>query len=387
MKAIVTGMIGTFPMGGVAWDYCQYAASLEALGFEVYYLEDTGVEGWIINPATGTLEQNDELSAEYLATTLGSFSPSLADRWHLRTESGRTFGLCPRDLHDVVAEADVFVNVSGATLLRDEYRRCRRKIFVDTDPGWNHFVIFQRWDARPEADRRLGFRSHDHFFTFAERFASEDCPLPSFGLTWHATRHPVLPERWPVLPSDGDTYTTLMSWNTYKKPITFGDETYGAKELEFAKIEDVPRSASVKFEVAVHGDAPRRHWESLGWSVVTGDRASSTAAVYHDYVGRSRGELSVAKNVYVATRSGWFSGRSACYLASGRPVIVQDTGFSECLPTGEGLLAFESGQDAAAAIAEVEANYSRHRRRARELAIEYFDGRQVLGQLLSTAGL
>jgi hypothetical protein len=287
---------------------------------------------------------------------------------------------------DIAADADVLINVSGASLLRDAYRRCRRKVFIDTDPGWNHFRTFPQWDGKPAAERPLGFRSHDHFFTFAERIHEPDCPLPDFGLQWHTTRHPVLPDQWAPL-GVGERYTTLMSWNTYRKPVEGAGTRYGSKEMEFGKIEQLPHCVQSRLEVAVNGDAPRKRWQELGWSVVSGAAMSRTAETYHDYVAGSRGELSVAKNIYVATNSGWFSGRSACYLAAGRPVVLQDTGFSQFLPIGEGLLAFSNGEEAAAALDRVESDYTSHARRARELAEGYLDSKLVLGDILSIIGV
>jgi hypothetical protein len=387
MKAIVTGMIATYPMGGVAWDYCQYAAGLERLGLEVYYLEDTGVPTCAFNPSTERFESDPGYGATFLEQSLAAFSPTLARRWHFRSADDTTYGLSPAELADVVAEADVLINVSGATLLRDTYRRCPKKVFIDTDPGWNHFVIFRKWDRKSSKEQSLGFRSHDYFFTFAERIGQSDCLLPDLGLRWQPTRHPVLPELWRPRPP-GDRYTTVMMWNTYGKPVEHAGRHYGSKEVEFDKIERLPARLSVPLEVAVNGDdAPRERWRELGWSVVHGATTSRSAEAYNAYVAGSRGELSVAKNIYVATRSGWFSGRSACYLAAGRPVVVQETGFSEQIPVGEGVLSFRDEDEAIAAIEDVELHYATHERRARAVAETYFDSRLVLGRMLSNIGL
>lgn len=386
MKVIVTGMIGTFPLGGVAWDYCQYAAGLERLGLEVYYLEDSGVDTYVFVPTTQTFELNPDYGASFIRESLTAFSDTLANRWHFRSSGGRTYGMSCEEIADVAHDADVLINVSGATLLRDAYRRCRRKVFIDTDPGWNHFRTFPQWDRKPPAERPLGFRSHDHFFTFAERIHESDCPLPGFGLKWHATRHPVLPDKWAPLGA-GECYTTIMSWNTYRKPVDGVGRRYGAKEMEFDKIERLAGRAKRPLEVAVNCNAPKARWQELGWSVVHGATKSRTVQAYHDYVAGSRGELSVAKNIYVATKSGWFSGRSACYLASGRPVILQDTGFSQFIPTGEGLLAFSDTEGAATALDRIESDYATHARRARQIAETFLDSRLVLGNLLSLVGI
>jgi len=326
VKAIVTGMIGTFPLGGVAWDYCQYAVGLERLGLEVYYLEDSGDTTYAFVPSTQTFEVDPDYGAAFLQESLAAFSETLANRWHFRSFDDRTYGMSAEEFADIAADADMLINVSGATVLRDTYRRCRRKVLIDTDPGWKHFRTFPQWDRKSVTERPLGFRSHDYFFTFAERVHEPDCPLPDFGLRWHTTRHPVLPDKWAPRGA-GECYTTLMSWNTFRKPVESLGKRYGSKEMEFDKIEQLPNRVQWRLEVAVDGDVPKERWQELGWSVVSGGATSRTAETYHDYVAGSRGELSVAKNIYVATNSGWFSGRSACYLAAGRPVILPDTGF------------------------------------------------------------
>jgi hypothetical protein len=287
----------------------------------------------------------------------------------------------------VMASADCFLNVSGGTLLRDEYMACPHKILIDTDPGWNHFVNYPRWDEKPGWQGSHGWRSHDHFFTYAERLGRPDCVLPDLGVAWGKTRPPVLPDLWRPQPP-GARWTTVMTWNDFRRPIAYRDVVYGSKELEFGRVEALPARSTAAFEVAVGGvDPPRDRWRRLGWSVVDSEAVSRTPDDYRSYIQSSRGEFSVAKNVYAATRSGWFSCRSVCYLAAGRPVVVQDTGFSDFLPTGEGLFAFSSLEEAERAIAAVEADYGRHQRAAQELAREVFGADRVLGKLLAEVGL
>lgn len=383
VRAVVTGMIATYSMGGVGWDYGQYALGLERMGFEVYYLEDTGVPAYTYNPAVGGYEEDPSYGVRFLREALAELSPSLAERWHYRAADGRTYGMEPSELAEIVASADLLLNVSGGCVLRPEYARCPRKALIDTDPGWNHFVIFPRWDSRPAAERAWGFRAHDHFFTYAQRLGAPDCPLPTFGLTWHPTRPPAVLDCWRPLPP-ARTWTTVMSWSNYLEKVEHGGVEYGAKELEFGRIEELPRRSREPFEVSVNvnGLAPLDRWRALGWSVVDAEEMSKSLSSYRSYIEGSRGEFSVAKNVYVATRSGWFSCRSVCYLAAGRPVALQDTGFSELLPTGEGVLAFSDLQGAAAAVAAVEDEYERHCTAAREIARERFDSALVLGEML-----
>jgi hypothetical protein len=286
----------------------------------------------------------------------------------------------------VVASADCFLNVSGGTLLRDAYMACPRKILIDTDPGWNQFVTYPRWDENPGWQNTHGWRGHDHFFTYAERLGWPDCILPDLGVAWGKTRPPVVTDLWQPQPP-GACWTTVMTWNTFGQTITYQGVAYGAKELEFGRVESLPARTTASFELAVGGvNPPRDRLKRLGWSVVDSEAVSRTPDDYRSYIQSSRGEFSVAKNVYVATRSGWFSCRSVCYLAAGRPVVVQDTGFSDFMPTGEGLFAFSSLEEAERAIAAVEADYGRHQRAAQELAREAFGADRVLGRLLEEIG-
>jgi hypothetical protein len=291
-------------------------------------------------------------------------------------------------LNDLISGADLFLNVSGGTLLRDEYMLCRCKVLIDTDPGWNQFVNYPRWDSAPGWQGTHGYRAHDYFFTYAEQMGRPECLLPELGLKWHPTRPLVALDRWGSA-GPATAWTTVMTWNNFRKPVKYQGQVFGTKEMEFAKIERLPAQISTsKFELATGGSgAPVDDWRRDGWHVIDSHRISTTMDEYRDYIQRSRGELSVAKNLYVATRSGWFSCRSACYLAAGRPAVIQDTGFANVLPTGAGLFAFSSGDEARAAVETVEANYAFHARAAREFAAEYLDSRRVLGKMLKAIGL
>jgi hypothetical protein len=389
VKAIVTGMIATYPVGGVAWDYGQYVLALQRLGFEVCYLEDTG--GPCYHPQKREYGPEPRYGLEFLDRSLRYFDAALGDRWHFRAMDDATYGMEKGKFAKELAEADVLLNVSGSALLRDEYLCCPRKVLIDTDPGWNHFVNYPRWDASPNWLNTHGYRAHDSFFTYAERIGQSDCLLPSLGLNWHPTRPPVIMDRWQTAEQEttGKKWTTVMTWNNFGKPVVYDNQVFGTKEMEFNKIETLPqRLPRSAFMLAVGGsDYPAGQWQKLGWEVQDSHAASVTAEHYRAFIQNSRGEFSVVKNLYSATRSGWFSCRSVCYLAAGRPVVIQDTGFSEFIPTGAGLFAFADVQTAEQAIELVEGNLALHQQAAREVAFEYFDSGKVLGKLLAQAGL
>jgi hypothetical protein len=384
--AIVTGMIATYPVGGVVWDYGQYLLGLESLGYDVYYLEDTGCPTY--DPRHREYTDDCRYGVEYLARSLKGLSPSLERRWHFRSCTNECFGLNSTLLHKLAASADLLLNVSGGTLLRDAYMTNPCKVIIDSDPGWNHFVNFPKWDANPGWQGTHGYRAHDHYLTYAERIGANDCLLPTLGLPWQGTRPPVDLGCWENAPG-GESWTTVMTWNNFRQPVEYDGKIFGTKEIEFPKIESVPSAIRTEsFTLAVGGsEPPVRRWQDLGWNVVDSHDVSISPEDYRQFIRHSRGEISVAKNLYVDTRSGWFSCRSVCYLAAGLPAVVQDTGFTEFLPTGEGLIAFENGHEATEAIRQVAANYRRHQQAARELARECFAADRVLGKLLSDVGL
>jgi hypothetical protein len=385
MKAIVAGMIATYPVGGVAWDYGQYALGLERLGFEVYYLEDTGLDSY--HPETRAYGSAYDYGIGFLQQSLATLSPTLAKRWHVRTPDGATHGLALEDLRDVIAESAVFLNVSGSALMRDEYLHSRNKVLIDTDPGLTQLRNFPRWDARPNWLGTHGYRAHDHFFTYAELIGTAHCELPMLGLAWQPTRPPVVLDLWQPKPPE-QTWTTVLSWRALPEPIEFGGRRYGGKELEFERVEILPQRTAAALEMAVGGRAPPiERWRSLGWSVIDPASVSASMDDYRAYIERSRGEFSVAKNIYVATGCGWFSCRSACYLAAGRPTVIQDTGYSRLFPCGAGVIAFRDLEGAAAALERIEADYAGHRRAAREFAEAHLASEVVLGSLLGRVGV
>jgi hypothetical protein len=297
----------------------------------------------------------------------------------VRGYDGATYGLDSSIIPDLVADADLFLCVSGGLVMREEYLRSPRKVLIDTDPGWNHFVVWRQPGAN--------YRAFDHHFTYAERIGQPGCGLPSLEIEWHPTRPPVVLDLWRQQ-DPGLSWTTVMTWDNYARAIEDDGVSYGSKDLEFAAVEDMPRRSDARLEIAIGGVRPPiDDWRGCGWSVVDAGAISCSPDSYRSYVQGSRGEFSVAKNVYVSTRSGWFSCRSVCYLAAGRPVVLQDTGFSSELPVGAGLLAFSTPDEARLALAQAEGDYERHSQAAREVASSCFGSDAVLGALLERTGL
>lgn len=385
MRAVVAGAIGTYPVGGVAWTFGAWLRGFARLGYETWYLEDTGLEGW--DPDRGDMAVDGRYAARYLAGALPLVAPSVGDRWHLRAADGTRHGASPERLRRAVAGADVLVNLSAMLMLREEYRDGPAAVLLDTDPGHNHFAVWPRWDRGEGWPGVASWRDHDVFCTYATNLAGPGCELPTFGLGWHRVVPPVDPAAWPAPPL-GDRWNTVMSWANYAAPIEHAGRTYGSREREFPKIEALPARVDVPLEVAVGGGgvgAPVERWRAAGWSVVDAGGVSAWPAQFRDYVLAARAEVAVAKHVYAATRSGWFGDRTTCYLAAGRPAVVQDTGFATHLPVGEGLLAFDDLDGAQAAIDAVEADPARHAEAARHLAETTFSAERVCARVAELA--
>ncbi len=386
MRIVTSGLIATYPLGGVAWDYAQYAAGFQRLGHEVLYLEDTG--HWLYDPAAQTYSDDATRATEYLARVMRQFG--LGDHWSLRDPKDRYWGRSERQVAEWCASADLVLNISGSLWLREAYQKAHCKVYLDSDPGYTQAKIRRVLESRPGPNETYaieGMKLHDRFFTFAENIGQPDCVLPMDMFAWKTTRQPVLLDEWaienPKSKIQNPPWTTVMSWKIEERPPEIAGKQLGGKDVEFAKFMNLPQRVSVPLEVAVSGVAPREALTAAGWRVEDGHAVSRDAEMYRDYILRSRGEWSVAKQAYVATRSGWFSCRTACYLAAGKPAVVQDTGWSRFYPTGRGLLAFETPEEAVDAIRRVEGDYVGHCRAAREVATQCFDAGKVLKTLLA----
>jgi hypothetical protein len=386
MRVVVTGMVATYPVGGVAWDYLQYVEGFRRLGCDVFYLEDTGQ--WFYDPPAGTFFIDGMRNARYLARTMAAFVPECADAWSLRGPDDVVHGRDMAHVRRVCDGADLFLNVSGASRLRDEYRGAKRFAFIDTDPLYTQAraAAVDAGTVDPQTTDAVEImRRHDVWFTLGEHIGAPDCAVPTVGIPWRATRQPIVLERWPTTAAPEGPFTTVMSWKIEPSPPIIAGHVYGGKEVEFERVIDLPSRTPERLEVAIAGVAPRARIAAAGWLVVDAQSVSRTTDEYRAYVLRSRGELSIAKNAYVAPRSGWFSTRSAAYLAAGRPVVLQDTGFSAHLPTGPGLHAFTTADDAVAALATIRADYGAACRHAREVAEECFRAETVCERLLAEA--
>jgi glycosyltransferase involved in cell wall biosynthesis len=388
LRIIVSGLAGLCPVGGMAWHYLQYVLGLARLGHEVCYHEDTW--SWPYHPRENTHTADGKYSAEFIDGFFRRYAPELRQNWHYLHLHDRSYGMERRDFDRVAEKADLFLNVSGACFIPDSLSSRCIKAFIDTDPGYNQIMLSERFEWSENVDRWCAsVATHDRHLTFAENIHGPDCGVPKLSFDWQPTRMPMVAELWDDVfqktASASAPWTTVMTWNAFKGPVIYKGVEYKSKGAEFTKLLELPSRTECPLQIAVGGkNAPLELLSQNGWQVLDGPNATLAPEQYVDFITNSRGELSPAKHIYVALRTGWFSERSACYLAAGRPVIVQDTGFGAALPIGEGLLTFNSCDEALEALCQVEQDYERHRSAARSVATEYFAAEKVLPRLLET---
>jgi hypothetical protein len=386
---LVLGMMGRSPFAGVGWQVLHYLEGLRRLGCDAYYIEDTG--DWPYDPEQDTITDDCRYTTGYIARLMEWCG--LSDRWTYvaAAKGGRAFGPAGPRVDALLARADALVNLTGATVLRDEHLRVPVRIFLETDP-----VLPQIEVARGRRFTLDLLAAHTHHFSFGENLGAPDCGVPLSRFDYRPTRQPVVLDWWDLgAPSVAQSrssgrYTTVGNWRQSGKDVQWEGETYyWSKHHEFLKFVDLPRRSGRPFELALACDDLEAigMLEGHGWRVVDAPALSKEILPYRDYILGSRGEFTVAKDQNVRLRSGWFSDRSASYLAAGKPVVTQDTGFGNILPTGRGLFAFRTTDEALAALDAIETDYEGQSRAAREIAAEYFRAERVVASLLERAGL
>jgi hypothetical protein len=398
---IVVGTLASNPYAGMAWMHMQIAVGLRRLGHDAYYFETTST--WPYDPVRQAKVCDSDYSVPYLARVAESFG--LADRWaYRRSYSDKEWiGIDGDRARELLKSADAVFNVTGATRLQEQGLDVRRLVYLGTDPGRHEIGR-----AKGDADTLAILEEHDDFVTYGENIGTPCCPIPPLSPLLARTRQPVLMDVWQNGPPTKPEFTTVGNWKQTGGDLEFcGDTYYWSKDREFLKFIDLPQQSGQALELAlglsdpaafelgrgevvaapgVPGDM-RAILRMKGWLLSDALAFSTDPWRYRDYVASSRGEFTVAKDLNVRLRTGWFSERSACYLAAGRPVITQDTGFGTVLPTGEGLFAFNSLEDILAAFEAIESDYARHSRAAAEIAHEYFSAEKVLAALLDDLGI
>jgi len=384
-RIVVAGYLVRNPIGGYVWQAAHYLEGLRALGHDVWFYEDNGHYANAYDPIANTYGS----AYDYGIRAVGEFLDrlGLGDRWVFAdTVRGSEHGPGAGHADVLLREADLLVNLAGVNRIPPERRGGRPSVYVDLDPAFTQIKA-------AEGDEQLCriLREHAHLFTMGENIGTPRSAVPTAGFTWHGLRQPVVLSWWQDAGPPGPTYTTVGVWNAQGRDLTYRGETFRwRKRTEWLRCLDLPARTRARFEVAMDVASVPGDPELLaahGWAIADARGISADPWRYRDYVRGSRGEFTVAKELNVRLRSGWFSDRAACYLAAGRPVVEQDTAFGDVLPLGPGLHAFRTADEAAAAVRAIEADIAAASAHAAAVARECFAAERVLGALLATAGV
>ena len=378
LRIIVLGYVVRGPLGGMVWSNLHYLMGLARLGHDVYFLEDSDDYPSCYDPERGYTDVDPAYGLRFAAKVFDVIG--FGERWAYHdAHTGTWHGPRREDMARLCAGADLLLNLACVNPLREWTRQVPVRVYLDEDPAFNQIRNLTDTQAKERASQ------HTVFFSFGENLASRTTRIPDDGLTWQATRQPVVLDAIQTSPrNEAGKFTTVMPWQSYQS-LEYGGVRHGMKSESFDPFLTLPSIAGHVFELAVGGGAPRDLLHRNGWGLRDSLEVSIDPWTYQDFIHASKAEFGLAKQGYVISRSGWFSERSVCYLASGRPVLAQETGFSEWLHADGGVLPFASLQDAAAGVAEINRHYDHHCRMARQVAEEYFDSRKVLPELIERA--
>jgi hypothetical protein len=368
------------PYAGIVVQFLHYLLGLRKLGWDVWYVEDS--LSWPYDPATRSDADDVPAAVGRVARLLDRHG--FGDRWIYRCSAPEItcFGAGRERLDGLYREAEVALNVTGAQEIRDEHTRIPLLVYVQSDP----FAMQVDADSGHEWSRaQLG--AHHRLFTFGELVGTSASTTPTAGFSWHPTRQPVALELWPRHPP-GSAFTTVTTWrNDTKHKVWQGERYFWTKDREFLRLIDLPERTGTPLELGIDEiPAEAEQLRSHGWRLVDDPALAVDVDRYQAYIAASRAEFTVARDQFVRPRTGWFSDRSACYLACGHPVVAQDTGFGEVLPTGEGLFSYRDAAEASESIMAVQGDPARHSDAARAIAVEHFAAERVLASLLDRAG-
>ena len=378
----VAGALAQKPhAGGHTWALLQYVLGFRQLGWNVLFLDQ--IDARMCTDAAGQpCPPEDSIQARYFHDVMTRFD--LQDACALVVDGGQFLGLSRPRVLERLSASPFLLNIMGYLQIDDLLAAVPARVFLDIDPGFG-----QMWKALGLHDP---FRGHDAHVTIGLRIGEPDCPIPTGGISWITTPQPIALDYWPVTPrvTDGP-FTSVASWRGANGPVTFEGRTYGLRVHEFRKFAALPALTGRPFAVAldIHADDARDRDLLIanGWRLDDPRQVAGDPDAYQAYIQGSAAEFLTAKNMYVQTNSGWISDRSLCYLASGRPVLAQDTGFGAIYPTDAGLLRYRTLDDACAGVEAICAGYDRQARAARMVATEIFDATRVLGRLLAALGV
>ena len=379
LRIIVLGYIVRGPIGGLSWHHLQYVLGLSELGHDVYFVEDSDDYPACYDPTRFITSTDPGFGLTFAADAFSRLG--LGDRWaYFDAHTARWLGPRSSDMARICGSADLLLNISGVNPLRSFMSAVPVRALVDTDPAFTQIRNIADAASRERSSR------HNAFFSFGENIATGISAVPHDGFDWQPTRQPIVLDQWrggQGVP-DGH-FTTVMQWDSYP-PLEYAGMRFGMKSESFKPFEHLPQHVAETLEITLGSPtAPSERLTNAGWIIRDPWEPTRDPWTYRDYLKGSKAEFTVAKHGYVVSRSGWFSERSAAYLASGRPVVTQETGFSDWLSPDGGVLPFSTLGEAIAAIDGVAADYLHHCRAARAVAEEYFDARRILPNLIDAA--
>lgn len=367
-----------YPLGGMMSWSLQWLVGLHRLGHKVTFVEKSNYSHSCYNPVLR--QSGDDFSYGLDAATRLLERFGLTD-WCYVDYEGRYHGMGRNAIEEAFRSADVFLDLGTHGAWLEEATHAGTRVLVDGEPGYTQIRMENNGAHNGRCD-------YDHYFSNGVNIGTAHSEAPTAGKSWRSVFNPVVTGLFAVAPpADRARYSTVMNWQSHA-PCEYRGMTYGQKDIEFARFMDLPRHVAAGMELAVSGiDVPTAEIAAAGWQVRDAQEVTISYEAYLAYIRSCRGEFSVCKHIFVALATGWFSDRSAAYLASGRPVVLQDTGFSRHLPVGEGLFAVRDTDEAAAALAEIEVDYERHSRKAREIACEHLEAGIVLRKFLHEIGI
>ena len=379
-RIVLASWMVRYPLGGnLSWAL-QWLVGFQRLGHDVYFVERSGYADSCFDPVRNTM--SDDCSHGLAVVSRLLERHGLGERWCYLDADGTYHGMQKEQVARLFVATDVFIDMGAHGSWRVEAEPAPLSVLVEAEPGFTQIRMERRLAAGEPIDK------YDHYFSVGQSIGTSLTTAPTGGRNWKTVLNPIVPDLFePGHPAPGAPFTTVMNWRAHD-PIEWQGEVLGQKDVEFEKFIGLPRLTREPLEIAVTGrDVPRERLLEHGWRLRDAHETTLTMDGYLSFIAASAGEFGVAKQVFVAPRTGWFSDRSAAYLASGRPVVLQDTGFSAHLPCGEGLFAVHDAESAAAAIEEIAADFPRHSAAARAIAREVLDARIVLPRMLEEIGV
>ncbi|WP_157972186.1 hypothetical protein [Pleomorphovibrio marinus] len=369
-----------YPLGGMLSWVLQYLTGLKSLGYDVYFMEKSGYENACYDPSVEAMSNDCSYGLRVVGDLLNKYG--FAGKWCFVDYNGEYNGLSKLHVKEVFKNAAIFIDMgTHGTWLEEASQSCKT-LFLDGEPGFTQIKMENKIENGEPLDK------YDFYYTVGCNIGKEFNPTPTLGLNWRHVFHPVdlnIFHKTPYVQKI--RFTTVMNWKSHK-PIHYKGEIFGQKDQEFQKIIRLPTLSKVEFELALSGkNIPRKSLEENGWKISSGKNITLNVNTFMDFIASSSGEFSVCKEVFVKNKTGWFSDKSAAYLAMGKPVILQDTGFSESLPVGEGLFKFTDLEGAKDSVEAVSLGYTKHSDAAYEIAREYLATDKVLHKMMSEIGL